>query len=152
MDRPEYDADTDRALRLFVILARCANSVFEHARQDILRHDLKPSEFAVLEMLLHRGPTPLGEVAERVLLTTGSLTHVMDQLEKKGLVRRVPCPNDRRVLYADLTDAGRDKITAIFPSHAESIRRSLAGLSPVEQEEAIVLLKKLGLAAKALQP
>lgn len=148
MDRPEYDSDTRRALRLFVVLARCADSVFEHARRDILQHGLKPSEFAVLEMLYHSGPTPLGEVAERILLTTGSLTHVMDQLEKKGLVRRLPCPEDRRVLYADLTEAGHEKISTIFPTHAGCILQAVAGLSPAEQEEATALLKKLGLDAR----
>ena|SRR5579862_5228620 len=152
MDRPQYDANTARALRLFVVLARCADSVFEHARQEILQHDLKPSEFAVLEMLYHRGPTPLGEVAERILLTTGSLTHVMDQLEKKGLVRRVPCPNDRRVLYADLTGIGREKIAAIFPAHAACIRQAVSGLTAAEQDEATALLKKLGLTAKEMLP
>jgi MarR family transcriptional regulator, 2-MHQ and catechol-resistance regulon repressor len=150
MDRPLDDPETQRALRLFVVLARCTNSVFEHARDDIQQHDLKPSEFAVLEMLYHKGPMPLGEVASRVLLTTGSLTHVIDQLEKKGLVARVPCAKDRRVLYADLTEEGRMKIADIFPGHAERIRQALSGLSAEEQEQAIALLKRLGLSAKAM--
>ncbi len=148
MDRSVDDSERQRALRLFRVLARCTNSVLEHARDDILQHELKPSEFAVLEMLYHKGPTPLGEVAARVLLTTGSLTHVIDQLEKKRLVRRIPCEKDRRVLYAELTDEGRAKIAAIFPGHAERIRVAMAGLDPREQEQLTALLKKLGLAAK----
>src|SRR5258708_5610459 len=118
MESIKYDPETQRALRLFVILARSANSVSEQAHRNILKHGLKPSEFAVLELLYHKGPTPLGTVAERILLTTGSITHVVDQLEKKGLVRRVPDPKDRRVLHADLTEAGREKIAGIFPDHA----------------------------------
>ncbi len=150
MSESKFDADTQRALRLFVILARSLDSVGEITREDILRHDLKLSEFAVLELLYHKGPTLLGALAERVLLTTGSMTHVIDQLEKKGLARRVPCPSDRRALYADLTEAGRRKIAAIFPAHAARIREALAGLSADEQEQAAALLKKMGLAAKAL--
>ena len=150
MNDKQHDSETDRALRLFVTLARCFTSVTEHTREDILRHGLKPSEFAVLELLYHKGPTPLGEIAGRVLLTTGSITHLIDQLEKKGLAKRAACPNDRRVLYADLTDAGREKIAAIFPGHAETIRLAVSGLSADEQEQAAELLKKMGMAAQSL--
>ncbi len=149
MDSIRYDEETERALQLFVALTRCYNAVTEHARQDIVRHGLKPSEFAVLELLYHKGPVPLGKVAERILLTTGSVTHVIDLLEKRDLVRRVACPKDRRVLYAELTDQGRKLIAAIFPKHAARIRQAVAGLSAEEQEAARALLKKLGLAAKA---
>ena len=152
MNDKQCESETDRALRLFVTLARCYNSVMEHARDDLQRQDIKPSEFAVLELLYHKGPTPLGEIAGRVLLTTGSITHLIDQLEKKGLAMRVACPNDRRVLYADLTDAGREKIAAIFPGHAEQIRLAVSGLSADEQEQAAALLKKMGLAAQSLPP
>lgn len=147
MRRTEYDEETARALHLYVVLMRCVNSVGQHAHADILRHGLKPSEFAVLELLHHKGAVPLGHLAEQILLTTGSVTHVVDRLEEKGLVRRVPCPEDRRVLYADLTEAGREKIATIFPYHAACIREAVAGLSAEEQEQAIFLLRKMGLAA-----
>ncbi|HLK60685.1 MAG TPA: MarR family transcriptional regulator [Chthonomonadaceae bacterium] len=148
MDTDRYDPETQRALRLFVVLTRCYNSVAEHARQDIARHGLSGSEFGVLELLYHKGPTSLGVIAERILLTTGSLTYVIDQLEKQGLARRIACPTDRRVCYADLTEAGRERIQQIFPEHAARIRQALSGLAPDEQEAAIALLKKLGLSAQ----
>lgn len=148
MDKTTYDEATQRALHLFVVLARCCNSVSDQARQDIARYDLSGSEFAVLELLHHKGPTPLGAIAEQVLLTSGSMTYVIDQLEKQGLVKRVACPADRRRLYAELTENGRAKIEAIFPGHAERIREVMSALSPAEQDEAARLLKRLGLAAQ----
>lgn len=148
MDEAPYDPDTQRALHLFVVLSRCFNSVAEHSRQDIEANGLSVSEFAVLEMLHHKGPTPLGEIARKVLLTSGSMTYVIDQLVRKGLVQRVSCARDRRRLYAELTDAGRDRIVAIFPAHAERIRRALDALPPEEQEEAIRLLRQLGRGAQ----
>ena len=152
MESWHEDEATRRALRLFIVLTRCFDSVGEHARLDIQRHALSSSEFGVLEMLYHKGPTSLGVLAERILLTSGSLTYVVDQLDKRGLVQRVPCPKDRRVTYADLTAAGRALIREIFPHHAEQIRQAVAGLTPEEQETAIALLKKLGLAAKDALP
>jgi MarR family 2-MHQ and catechol resistance regulon transcriptional repressor len=150
--KPRYDGPTRRALKLFVVLARAGASVGEHARQDILRHNLSVSEFGVLEMLWHKGPQPLGEIADRILLTTGSVTYVIDQLEKQGLVERRPCRTDRRVIFADLTPTGRQRIEAIFSEHAQRIVRAVSGLTPEEQDQAIALLKKLGLAAKTTLP
>ena len=142
-------ADSTRlALKLFVVLSRAAASVGEHARQDILRQGLSVSEFGVLELLWHKGPQPLGEVAERILLTTGSVTYVIDQLVKQGLVARRACPTDRRVIFAELTDAGRERIAAIFPAHANQIKRAVAGLSAEKQALAIDLLRSLGLSAR----
>ena len=141
-----YDAATRQALHLFVVLMRCFNSIAEQMRQDIAQYGLSASEFAVLELLYHKGPTLLGVIAERVLLTSGSMTYVIDQLEKQGLVKRVGCPRDRRRMYADLTETGRVKIAAIFPGHAERIRQVMAALSSQEQEQATQLLKQLGLA------
>jgi MarR family 2-MHQ and catechol resistance regulon transcriptional repressor len=141
------DPETERALRLFVVLSRCFASVTEHTRRDIARHDLSATEFGVLELLYHKGPTPLGAIAGRLLMATGSITYVVDQLEKQGFVRRVACPKDRRVIYAELTAAGQERMAGIFPEHAEAIRQAMAGLTTGEQETLTGLLEKLGLAA-----
>lgn len=146
---PLYDPETQRALDLFVVLMRCSGSVGEQARKDIAHYKLSVSEFAVLELLYHKGPTPLGAIAEQVLLTSGSMTYVIDQLEKQGLVTRVACPADRRRLYGELTEAGRAKISEIFPGHAEQLRQVMTALTPEEQDEMVRLLKKLGLAQQS---
>src|SRR5215467_3348285 len=136
------ERETGHALQLFVVLTRCFNSVSEHARRDIARHRLSVSEFGTLELLYHKGPQPLGEIAARILLTTGSVTYVMDQLEKQGLAKRTVCPTDRRVCYAELTPAGQALMESIFPQHAECIRQAVSELTAAEQEAAIQLLKK----------
>lgn len=152
MDRPASEKETELALQLLVALARSTHSVMKYCVNDILRYDLKVSEFEVLEMLYHKGPATQGAIAERVLLTMGSITYVVDQLQKKGLVRRVPCPEDRRIIHAEITDAGKAKMDAMFPPHALEVRRAMSGLSLEEQEQAIGLLKKLGMAASRLEP
>ncbi|CAN5258045.1 MarR family transcriptional regulator [soil metagenome] len=141
-------ADTSTALKLWVVLARAHRAVADHARHDIERHGLGMTEFAVLEVLHHRGPLPLGEIGERILLTSGSTTYVADKLEERGLLSRRACDQDRRVVYAELTTAGREVIEGIFPAHAAAIRDAVAGLSPAEQRRATELLKRLGLAAR----
>jgi MarR family transcriptional regulator, 2-MHQ and catechol-resistance regulon repressor len=137
-----------RALRLWVILVRCFGALEERDRKSITRFDITQTEFGIMEMLYHKGPLPLCDIAQRMLLTSGSITYAMDKLEKGGFVRRVPCPEDRRKIYAELTEAGQAKMDEIFPQHAEEICRMLSGLSAEEQEQAAALLKKLGLSAQ----
>lgn len=137
----------DTALRLWVILARAYGAVSEQAELDIARHGLTGMEFGILEVLHHKGPLLLGEIQRKVLVTSGGITYLVDKLEKKGLVERQDCPEDRRARYAALTPAGATLIRRIFPAHAKVMSRVLSGLDRDEQVAATKLLRKLGLAA-----
>lgn len=147
--RPPEDEDTDTAvaLRLWVVLNRTQRAIGERARRQVERHGLRPTEFGVLEALYHKGPLTLGQVGERVLVTSGSVTPVADKLERRGLIQRRLSSEDRRVCYAELTDAGRELIGGIFPEHAEVIRTATEGLTVEEKRIATALLRRLGLHA-----
>lgn len=135
---------TDRALKLWVVLSRAHAAVAEHSQADIARHGLTPMEFGILEALHHKGPMLLGEVQKKILVTSGGVTYLVDRLAAKGLVERQRCDRDRRAYYAALTPAGQELIREIFPRHAEAIRRAMEGLTEQEKDEAIVLLRTLG--------
>lgn len=141
---PHEDEDTAAALKLWVVLNRAQRAIGERARRDIERQGLRPTEFAVLEALFHRGPLTLGQVGERVLVTSGSVTPVADKLERRGLIERRISPEDRRVCYAQLTEAGRELVGGIFPGHAEVIRGAMEGLTVEEKRIATALLRRLG--------
>lgn len=143
-------AITDReiSLKLWVVLARAFRAMADRSRRDVERHDLTGSEFAVLEALYHKGDLPIGDLGQRVLLTSGSMTYVIDKLARRGLLARRRCTQDQRVRYAAITPAGRRLMASIFPGHAEAIRRATAGLSADEKRVVTALLKRLGLAAE----
>jgi MarR family 2-MHQ and catechol resistance regulon transcriptional repressor len=144
---PPKDEDTAAALKLWVVLNRVQRAVGERARREVERQGLRPTEFAVLEALYHKGPLTLGQVGERVLVTSGSVTPVADKLEQRGLIQRRISAEDRRVCYAELTESGRELIGGIFPDHAEVIRRAMEGITTEEKRIATALLKRLGLHA-----
>lgn len=135
------------ALKLYVVLSRAYDAVTAHANDDIARHRLSPTAFASLEALYHKGPMMVGELQRRILISSGGITYVIDQLAAKGLVTRRPSDEDRRAIWAELTPAGRRLMDRIFPPHAEAIERAMDGLTRREQEETIRLLRKLGVAA-----
>lgn len=142
--------DRELSLKLWVVLARAYHALARQSRRDIQRHGLLASEFAALEVLYHKGDLPVGNVSERVLLTSGSMTHVVDKLERRGLLARRRCAEDQRVTYLAITPTGRALMASIFPAHAEAIRRATAALGADEKRTLVSLLKRLGLAAAEL--
>jgi MarR family len=75
--------------------------------------------------------------------TSGGMTHLVDRLERDGLVERVADPDDRRGLLVGLTRKGRALVSRVGPSHLENERRLLAALTEEEQAELARLLRKL---------
>ena len=140
------------ALKLWVVLARAYGAVARATEADVARHGLTGTEFGILEALYHKGVLRLGEIQEKVLVTSGGITYVVDRLVAKGLVERRDCPEDRRVRYAALTPAGEALIERIFPEHAKVIAHALSGLSADEQAQTTALLRTLGHAAAELEP
>ncbi|WP_339249385.1 MarR family transcriptional regulator [Sporosarcina sp. FSL W8-0480] len=142
--------DTETALKLFIVLSRASKVVSEEANKIIESYELNPTEFAVLELLFHKGRQPIQKIGQKILLRSGSMTYVVDKLEKKGLLERVFCQEDKRVTYMSITPAGKELIERIFPPHEKNIEKLMSALTKEEQETAIELLKKLGLSIKNL--
>ena len=150
-DREAPSAARSAALKLLVVLARAHAAVDVHLHSQVARHGLTLTEFAILEVLFHRGPLLLGEVQRRILVSSGGVTYLVDRLEKKGLVERRDCPEDRRARYAALTPEGEALISRIFPEHAACIERAMGGLSEEEQRTAAELVRRLGRHAAELE-
>ncbi|BAQ10337.1 hypothetical protein OXB_1866 [Bacillus sp. OxB-1] len=144
------NTEIERALKLYVVLSRSSKVISEEANKTIEKHGLNPTEFAVLELLHHRGRQPIQKIGQKILLRSGSMTYVVDKLEKKGLLQRIFCEEDKRITYMSITKDGVELIESIFPEHAENIRSIMSGLTTEEQETTIQLLRKLGLSVKNL--
>lgn len=143
----DKELSIERSLRLFRILNRAFRSVSEHSIRDIKSYGLNPTEFAVLELLFHKGPIPLQQIGSRLLILSGGVTYTIDKLENAGYVRRRNCKEDRRVTYAEMTEAGERYMEDIFPRHAQALHEAMTGLTDEEKDQAALLLKKLGMEA-----
>jgi MarR family transcriptional regulator, 2-MHQ and catechol-resistance regulon repressor len=139
------DEQINQSLKLFIVLSRAYRALNEEVNKVIQQRGLNPTEFAVLELLYHKGDQPLQQIGGKILLASGSITYVVDKLEQKGYLRRNGCPKDRRVTYAQITDEGRALIEEIFPEHSQRINELMDVLSTEEKQTAIDLLKKVGL-------
>ena len=107
------------------------------------KHGLSMTEFSVLMVLWHGGPTPLGELSERILLTGASTTYTVKKLEKRGLIVRESRSEDKRVVMGVITEMGRALAKKIAPLHATELAEAMHRLSTEEKKTAAQLLRKL---------
>lgn len=142
--------EVKQALKLYIVLSRATKAINEVTHQFFQENKLNPTEFGVLELLYHKGRQPLQKIGSKILLASGSITYVVDKLEKRGLITRTLCPADRRITYAEISEEGTKFMDDLFPRHEEELVELTNGLSSEEKEQAIELLKKLGLSIKDL--
>lgn len=136
--------DETRALCAFINLARAADSLSSRLTPHLSAAGLTESQFGILEALLHLGPMCQASLGQKILRSGGNITFVVDNLEKRGLVRRERQEEDRRFVTVKLTEKGKSLIEGLFPKHAGSIVKEMDALSAGEQEDLRRLCRKLG--------
>ncbi|MBN0997264.1 MarR family transcriptional regulator, partial [Pseudomonas aeruginosa] len=70
-----------------------------------------------------------------LMITSGTMTHRLKALEKRGFITRLPNPEDARSMLVALTSAGRERIDAAVETHVDNERQLLAGLSDGERQQ-----------------
>lgn len=137
-------------LKAVTIILRASQAIQEVIRKDVANYGLNPTEFSVLELLYHKGDQPIQKIGKKILISSGSLTYVVDKLEQKKYVKRQGCPGDRRVIYAVLTSEGKALMDEVFPQHVIKIGQIFTDLNADEINQTIRLLKRVGYRAKSI--
>ncbi len=142
MNKKQDSTKVALALNTFTKLIRAAETVTTDVHAELAKHNLTVSQFGVLEALFHLGPMCQRDIAKKILKSTGNITMVIDNLEKRELVLRQRNEKDRRYFDIHLTQKGQELIADIFPDHALRIMKKMARLSKAEQQELGRLCKK----------
>jgi len=150
MDTNTRTTDRQRTiLKTYTQMMRAVDAVTTRMHRHLADTGLTLSQFGVLEVLYHKGPLCQRDIGRKILKTSGNMTTVIDNLEKRGLVVRKQDPADRRRMSVKLTKSGLDLIQALFPLHAERAEKTFAVLQAEELETLGRLLKKVGKANAA---
>ena len=142
-ERPDLDVGPLTVLSRVTRLARHLDLA---RRGSFARHDLEPWEFDVLSALRRAGrPYRLspGALLTQTLVTSGTMTNRIDRLEAKGLVARVPDPNDGRGVQVVLTEAGRRRVDDALTDLLAHERDILSALPSADRDELADLLRRL---------
>jgi MarR family transcriptional regulator, 2-MHQ and catechol-resistance regulon repressor len=143
-------ASTRPGVHVWLILMKAYAAIEAVAAKSITDSNLGPSDFQVLEILLHKGALPVNTIGRKIMLTSGSISTAVDRLEKRKLVRRDPSVDDARVTYVSLTGPGHALIQRIFSRHALRMEDVFTPLSDEERLLLEELLKKVGNYAESL--
>jgi len=132
-----------------VALIRTHAAVIRQLNAQLTRdHGLTINDYEVLLRLARAedGRMRRVDLATEVLLTASGITRLLDGLEKAGFVERASCDSDRRVVYAVLTDAGRERLRSASTSHVAQIEELFAArLDRSEQAHFASLLERIAL-------
>ena len=111
------------AVKAMVVLRKAYRTIDAKTSESFKEDDLTQTQFGVLDVLYSKGPMKIGELMDSILATSGNMTVVIRNMEKKGWVTRHTCPDDKRAYLVTLTD-------------------TFSVLTEEEQKEFIRLLKK----------
>src|SRR5437762_13396397 len=128
-------------IHLWLVMMKAYRTLERYARCSIEPSGLGSSDFAILELLLHRGQQPVNAIGRRVELTSGAIPSAVDRLEAQGLVVRAADAQDRRARLVSLTPRGAARIRRLFGVHKRAMEGATGGLTAAERETLINLIK-----------
>lgn len=140
--RPDLDVEP---MVLIGRLQRVSKALTREMEATFAQHGLNGSSFDVLATLLRSGvPHALSpnELLETMMITSGTLTNRIDQLEKSGFVTREGNEQDKRSVIVSLTRKGLAVIDEAVTAHVETQTRLTGGLTPTEHKSLNQLLRR----------
>jgi DNA-binding MarR family transcriptional regulator len=142
-ERPDLDL---APMQVLSRVSRLGHHLDRARRAAFTDHGVESWEFDVLAALRRAGsPYELspGRLIKETLVTSGTMTNRVDRLVARGLVERLPDPNDRRGVLVRLTDDGRAKVDGALASLLDRERELLGGLDASAQGRLASLLRRL---------
>ena len=128
----------------YLNLQRTANAQSQRIAELLRGHDLTPAQYNVLRILRGAGDRPLNasDIAGRMITRDPDVTRLVDRLEKRGLVERWRCTEDRRVVWTRISPAGRELIDPLDEPLDALHRRLLSHMPPEKLQTLISLLEE----------
>ncbi|GHI00102.1 MarR family winged helix-turn-helix transcriptional regulator [Neobacillus kokaensis] len=127
----------------FLVLMQTSKGIHDRIKEEMAKNKLGITEFSVLEVLYQKGKQTIQQIGNCILISSGSMTYCLDKLEKRGLLSRNACPDDRRAIHVILTDKGNKLMDEIMPKYVELVDHLFDSLNSDEAKILVHLLKKV---------
>ena len=132
-----------REVMLWVRLAMTFNVLYHEIKKELSKEGLTVPQLDIITCLDRSKGLPLSELAERLLVTGGNITGIIDRLERSGYVYRERDKKDRRIVRALLTEKGFDLYKSFLPRYKDVMHKINSVLTTEERKQLQKLLKKL---------
>ncbi|ASW42233.1 MarR family winged helix-turn-helix transcriptional regulator [Clostridium isatidis] len=133
----------DINLNIVLAMVRTYNGLISKIEKNVQENGLNLSEFGVLEFIYNQGPQPVQKIADKILVTSGTITYVINKLESKNLVIRKKCEKDKRIFYVSLTKEGEELISRVFKKHKEFLNDLLSEMDEESKRSLLTNLIKM---------
>ena len=145
---PTFEQDwpgaSSLATECIMNLLRTAGDISERMAELLRPYDLTPTQAQVLSIIHGAGePLPHHIIGERLVVARGTVSFLVDTLERRGLVRRVPHPNSRRTVLVAITEEAERLLHGYRPRIHQLDRDLVAGLCAEEQDTLLELLGRV---------
>lgn len=137
--------------KLVIVLTRAYRSLADFLEGGLALQGILTTDFAILEILLHKGPLAMSSIGPKIPLATALIKRAIDRLKRRGLVRGQDGRNTVHAEVYELTEEGHKTITKVYARHKEDIEAVMGVLSPKERGQLWQALKKVGLQGERRQ-
>lgn len=131
-------------LKIFIGMSRALNKINRATNKIYTKYGLTSGQFAVLEVLYHKGELSVGEVQEKILSTSGTIPVIVKNLEKEGFLQKSNDESDKRRFILQITQKGKELMDIIYPENEEIIISMINVWNKEEQEVILNYMRKFG--------
>jgi DNA-binding MarR family transcriptional regulator len=125
------------------LVSRVRTEIIDALDRELARFDISAPQLIVLSSLANAEASSAATLCKHISYDPGAMTRMIDRLEQKALIRRVPNPDDRRAAHLELTDAGRALYPQLVAAKEAVAAKFLRGFSEAEVRTLEQLLNRL---------
>jgi DNA-binding MarR family transcriptional regulator len=137
-----YDVETYQPAKcvgqlMYRVRAAYMNALDQALAQepDLAAYEISAAQYVIVSVLAQRGVDSAAQLCKDISYDGGAMTRMVDRLEAKGLIRRSRCPEDRRLVKLELTEAGRAALPKLRECSVRVLNHFLRGFSQVEARQ-----------------
>jgi len=134
--------------KFLVVLGKMNAAVFGRVEKHLKTIGYNTTEFLIMYAIAAHGKLTIQDIAGRIFVTSGNMTYTIDKLEKRHLLHRIPCPQDRRKIYVDFTDQGKETWDQRLEEHVQYLESLFAD---IDEEALLDTIRSMKLIGKGIQ-
>lgn len=136
MEQRTFDA-------IYTTLNQTVDIMQGRIKKEITPFGLNYNEYEILKYIYRNGDQPIQKIGDEIRVTSGSMTYLIDKLEKNKHIVRKPCTSDGRVMYASLTKEGKELMDNVLPKCSSTINCALEDFEEEEINRTIQMLDEI---------
>ena len=132
-------------LNSYIKLVRAFESISSHLYMKLDKEGLTESQFYLLDVLYHCGPMNQKELGKKIFRSEGNITMVVNNLERRKLIKKKQNPDDKRIYIIKLKTEGKELYEKVFPKFLKAMMREFEGIKEKEHKEFQKICRRIGL-------